>query len=189
MLTENEDVENGIANGTTATVKQIILTKGGEDKIQVITVDGYKVKSIDDKFVERIAVVIKVANKKDVEISLKPIKTQAHIEMPFECVLGTIQMSNAKISATQLTFLMNHATTVHKLQGRSVDELYIANWSYRQNWVYVALSRVRTLAGLYLRTPLDENSNLRPFSQMLTMLQYFRDTKRLRFRTDDYDYS
>ena len=52
--------------------------------------------------------------------------------------------------------LFNIATTGHKLQGISKDNEIVVNWFYGvKNWVYVVLSRVRTLSGLYLFKPLD----------------------------------
>jgi hypothetical protein len=33
-------------------------------------------------------------------------------------------------------------------QGKSVNELVVAEWSKVKNWAYVVLSRVRSLAGL-----------------------------------------
>ena len=49
---------------------------------------------------------------------------------------------------------MNDATTGHKLQGMSKDKLIIVSWSFIPNWIYVVLSRVRTLKGLFLLRPL-----------------------------------
>jgi hypothetical protein len=48
----------------------------------------------------------------------------------------------------------NNATTGHKLQGSSVDSIFVHAWIYEKNY-YVVLSRVRTHKGLYLRHPLD----------------------------------
>lgn len=53
---------------------------------------------------------------------------------------------------------MNDATTGHKLQGISVNELIIVSWSFEENWIYGMLSRVRTLNGLFLLKPLPKNS-------------------------------
>ena len=50
---------------------------------------------------------------------------------------------------------MNNATTGHKLQGSGVECLFVHNWSYVTNWVYVILSHVKTQAGLYLRKPIS----------------------------------
>ena len=58
------------------------------------------------------------------------------------------------VSLTQLPINMNDATTGHKLQGMSKDKLIIVSWSFIPNWIYVVLSRVRTLKGLFLLRPL-----------------------------------
>ena len=50
----------------------------------------------------------------------------------------------------------NIATTVHKLQGVSTDKLVIYSWNYKcANWIYVVLSRVKSLKGLVLCAELD----------------------------------
>ena len=43
-----------------------------------------------------------------------------------------------------------NARTIHKLQGRSLDNVLIHSWDYTGNWIYVALSRVRVMSGLFL---------------------------------------
>lgn len=48
---------------------------------------------------------------------------------PFLKLYIGAQSSDVPITGTQFTFFINHATTVHKLLGRTVDHLYIANWS------------------------------------------------------------
>ena len=55
-----------------------------------------------------------------------------------------------KMKATQLPLLFNNATTGHMLQGKTIEKLFIHNWSYTHNWAYVVLSRVKTIKGLYL---------------------------------------
>ena len=45
----------------------------------------------------------------------------------------------------------NKATTGHKLQGISLNQMVVRSWNYSTpNWIYVVLSRVRTLEGLYI---------------------------------------
>ena len=57
----------------------------------------------------------------------------------------------------QFGVIDNIATTGHKLQGASRDNLVINSWNYScPNWVYVVLSRVRKLKGLVLNVLLDE---------------------------------
>jgi hypothetical protein len=62
---------------------------------------------------------------------------------------------NVRMRCFQLN--VAHARTIHKLQGRSITNLLINVWDYTGNWIYVALSRVRTRKGLFLRLPLDWN--------------------------------
>ena len=58
----------------------------------------------------------------------------------------------------QFPCVLNHATTGHKLQGKTVTNIYVCNWNYTSNWVYVVLSRVKQRKGLFLRTKLDSNT-------------------------------
>ncbi|KAL7525299.1 hypothetical protein ACHAXR_000943 [Thalassiosira sp. AJA248-18] len=52
----------------------------------------------------------------------------------------------------------------------SKNILIVNSWSYGfKNWIYVVLSRVRTLSGLYLCTPLDLN---RQFQVPERLLQF-----------------
>jgi hypothetical protein len=61
------------------------------------------------------------------------------------------------MKGTPLPLLINNATTGHKLQGSGVDNLFVPNWSYVQNWVYGKLSQVKTRAGLFCRNPLSRD--------------------------------
>ena len=56
---------------------------------------------------------------------------------------------------TQFPINVADARTIHKLQGASIDKMVISSWQYGDNWIYVALSRVRELQNLYIRKPLD----------------------------------
>ncbi len=55
------------------------------------------------------------------------------------------------------------ATTGHKLQGMTKKYLIVASLNYSTaNWIYVVLSRVTTLDGLFLLQPLKTNFNPQP---------------------------
>jgi len=49
----------------------------------------------------------------------------------------------------------NCATTGHKLQGKTVENIMVLSWNYKTNWPYVVLSRVKTMAGLWMLQALD----------------------------------
>ena len=60
------------------------------------------------------------------------------------------------MTKTQFPVNSNIATTGHKLQGMTKNILIVQSWNYSfENRVYVVLSRVRTLSGLFLCQKLD----------------------------------
>ena len=61
------------------------------------------------------------------------------------------------MKATQMSTLINNATTRHKLQGKTIEKLFVHNWSYTHNGAYVVLSRVKIIKGLYLRKEISNN--------------------------------
>ena len=84
-------------------------------------------------------------------------------------VSGSLQLMSFPI-------IGNFATTGHKLQGKSMDNLIIAEWRNVQNWAYVVLSWVRTLAGLFLWEPLPEDFSFAPEPEYLSMMEHLRKT-------------
>ena len=63
---------------------------------------------------------------------------------------------NARISHFGVN--SHKATTGHKLQEVSLNRMVVRSWSYTfPNWVYVALSRVRTFEGLFICEKIDES--------------------------------
>ena len=81
------------------------------------------------------------------------------------------------ISMTQFCVIHNIATTGHKLQGVSLDDLVVNSWNYScPNWVYVILSRVRTLAGLVFNVPLDENNDYTPKPELVRWEENIKNT-------------
>ena len=82
----------------------------------------------------------------------EPISSPIKISCKY---LGNLPIKG--INMTQFGVIDNIATTGHKLQGVSLDNLVVISWNYScPNWVYFVLSRVRKLAGLVLNIPLDK---------------------------------
>ncbi len=73
---------------------------------------------------------------------------------------------------------INNATTGHKLQGISKDVIIVASWptkSMFKNWEYGVLSRVRTLAGLYLIKPIDINKSFKPSDELKRYIKHAKE--------------
>ncbi len=72
----------------------------------------------------------------------------------------------------------NNASTGHKLQGMSKDEIIITSWptgglvSIFKNWEYVVLSHVRTLQGLYLVESINMEKSFKPSDQLMSYIEY-----------------
>ena len=86
----------------------------------------------------------------------------------------------------QFPIISNTCTTGHKLQGCTVDSILANDWFYGANWAYVVLSRVRTMAGLYLRKRLTRN--LKKYAKpeaMKRMLKAFADSVQMEMLSDE----
>ena len=87
---------------------------------------------------------------------------------------GKKKCAAVKLTATQVPLISNNATTGHKLQGSSLDSVYVPSWCYDTNWPYVMLSRVRTLGGLYLGQTLDPSKDYSVPVNLSRMLRRLR---------------
>ena len=86
----------------------------------------------------------------------------------------------------QFPVVSNSATTGHKLQGYTALSLLVNSWYYKENWVYVVLSRVREMKNLYLRKPLSYDLTKYEMKQeMLDMIEVFENEILL----DNVDYN
>jgi ATP-dependent DNA helicase PIF1 len=71
--------------------------------------------------------------------------------VPVFPITSTIVIDNKKFERRQLPLVLARATTIHKAQGRSVDNLvYAPTKPFGSGQAYVALSRVTRLQGLHI---------------------------------------
>jgi hypothetical protein len=93
------------------------------------------------------------------------------------CYNPNSKQVNSEIVARilRLPFVPAYALTVHKVQGMTLDQLTFNIWggSFVPGQLYVALSRVKTLEGLYLETPLRKEHVI----ISLEVKKYFGDFK------------
>ena len=63
-----------------------------------------------------------------------------------------------RLKITQFPVNSNIATTGYILQGQTKTRMIVTSWNCRvKTWIYVVLSRVRTLDGLLFVNKLDDN--------------------------------
>ena len=84
------------------------------------------------------------------------------MELPISQFDDDLRLTIGNIFFTQFVVNSIIATTGYKLQGISKDTLIVNSWNYGfANWIYVVLSRVRTLSSLYMCSPLDMNKSFK----------------------------
>ena len=162
MVNDNISVETGLSNGTMAKFVGVELKQGiSFDDLERITIDGYYVWCASTTQINGIQLQLLDGLRSDDEIkicTIKPIdiKAQAHVPIPLE---GKVTKDTPRrwkrCSFRGFPLNIANARTIHKLQGRSLKNEIVNSWNNNENWIYVALSRVRTLKGLYLRRPLE----------------------------------
>jgi hypothetical protein len=184
MINENQDVKNCIANGAMCAFEAVELKEGiTRHDMEKIVIDGYIVWCAHISQIKALKVrMIDGVEDKDenVYVSLEPYTKTALCQFPLS-MDGSINKKTMRfrrrIKLTQFPVVCANARTVHKLQGRSIKNLFINSFSYVGNWVYVALSRVTTIKGLFLRIPLEHAKCKGMSIECLNFHKLFRETK------------
>ena len=92
------------------------------------------------------------------------------VQFPLATDCNNLKIALGNVKVKQIPVNSNIATTGHKLQGMTKDVLIVDCWNYKfANWVYLVLSRVCTLDGLFLYRPLDLD---KPFTVPASLLQF-----------------
>ena len=170
MVNDNIEVHEGIANGTTTEFVKAILKRGA--KLQPMKMFGYWVNSVTVDEVDQLE--LRWQNSPfEGKFRVNAIQGVYKVKFPV-AEMGNEMRVATTIELTQFPVVGNYATTGHKLQGKSLDALLIAEWSKVKNWAYDVLSRVRTLAGLFLEKPIPDNIDFRPHPDYLDMMARLR---------------
>ena len=169
MLVTNEDVPNGHANGTRVILESVVLKNGCTPDIALI--DKRKCFSVEAAFVDHLVCSADGNSSKIFKIEPKTMTCTVKAPLPSSIAGNTKATINFKIELFQFAILSNTATTGHKLQGQTKQNLVISVWSKRRNWNYVALSRVKTRDGLHLVSPLPYTVDFSIHNDLRTMLE------------------
>ena len=156
MITSNEHIKKKRGNGTLCRGLRVQLKEGVQPQWK--NYDGRKVFTVTADDCEYMLCEHWKAEKEGedpVQFKLEPEHDSVVMRLPlFQGKLVSV----GGVKASQFGVNSNIATTGHKLQGMSKDNIVVVSWSTQhKNWIYVVLSRVRTLKGLHLlqRLPLS----------------------------------
>ena len=194
MVVINGDVEHGVANGSRCHIIHVHLKPG-----ETYTKIKFGFVEIPAVRANQIAwATMKHENENMIPrvFNIKPKKNTFFARVPYP---DSMQPGTGKnkvtlkvmMRGTQMPIICNNATTGHKLQGTSIESLFIHASTTVRNWMYVVLSRVKTLKGLYLRKPLDKK-DLAKFNDIPELLKelitLLRQNKlKTAFSDEDYE--
>ena len=183
MYTMNSDVRSGEANGSRVLFQELYLKEGLHPFD--LEIDGGGVTNA--VYASQVhSILVKHENQR-----MKPECFEVKsMQRTFKAkIKDGKKITKHEMRGTQFPLISNTATTGHKLQGSSLMALLVNRWYYGKNWVYVVLSRVRSMAGLYLLQPLLKQLDKYEVDvNMLGMLKRFRETITLTtITTDEYN--
>jgi hypothetical protein len=174
MVNDNIDVKNGIANGTCCQFVKAVLKQGKD--VEAMQVHGYWVNSVDINDVDHIVLRFDVSYDPKFQgtFKLRPRERSFMVSYPMDEGLLGKKSANVNLKLTHFPIIGNFATTGHKLQGKTMANLVIAEWRNIENWAYVVLSRVRTLTGIFLLEALPDSISFAPAPEYLLMMERLR---------------
>ena len=148
MLTQNNDVPQGQANGSRLFVKRIKAIPGKQPHTMKLDCGT----TINALFASQVKSIVLEQENSDIMPQVFEVEAKSWtFKTSLEIADSTIKVS---LRGSQFPIISNSCTTGHKLQGCSLDEILVNDWCYQSNWAYVVLSRVRKMSGLYIRDPL-----------------------------------
>jgi hypothetical protein len=169
MINSNVEKEKNLVKGTLGNFSGVRFKIGCSFHIE--DYNGFKVLAANVFDIDCLFLMLQ-DNKKIVE--LKPEQNTVDISIPS----GSSKMKIKGFKISQFAVNLSLATTGHKLQGMTKDIMILSEVSLVPNWLYVVLSRVTTLQGLFLMTPLTENM-FHPIPQSLQCeLDFLKDLEK-----------
>lgn len=165
MVLEYKDIKQQVVKGVTGKFVGLALKPGRTLREEIWS--GYKVNVIDADEVEH--VVCERYRKDDGDpvrhFTLPTKKFTDQVKLPMNGNRQHITLEELEI--VQFPMNLDEATTGHKLQGMTKSVLEIADYNYGENWIYVAMSRVRTSKGLFLFKRLNRSKHIGPSAALL----------------------
>ena len=137
MLTVNVDVSDGLVNGARGTIEDIIRAPGSNNVTVVLV-------KFDHPRVGNAAIA--KSHYRDQYPSAVPIARH-------EAIFTIGRNKAVEVSRSQFPLLLAWASTIHKVQGLTMDQIVVdmKGQACNASQAYVAFSRVRSLAGLFIK--------------------------------------
>ena len=171
MMNTNDRIEERLANGTPCNGMYIKLKDGCHFQKEMW--EGYMVNTVMVTEVEYVLCAKETDGKKPPEyFKVEPCESLCQVSIPL-----LKNKRTEKIRVTHFPLNCNISTTGHKLQGKTLDSLVVNSWAYgHTHWVYVVLSRVKTLKSLIFNEKLNEDREYPANNDLIRWEQRIKDT-------------
>jgi energy-coupling factor transporter ATP-binding protein EcfA2 len=144
IITENISLPLGLVNGTSGFVFDILFPPGFKNHATV------EEASLNGAFIDRPVILLKLDERFAVP-GISFIENMVGI-VPITARKGTFKVQGASYDVFQLPLRLAFSSTIHKIQGATLENVVINFDKVRQRAVaYTALSRVRSIDRLLIR--------------------------------------
>jgi len=160
--TSNDDVSNKLSNGTMGVLTSIVLLP--QARIRMVALDSLETLTVHAVYASEVEQLVFMHAVKDFQ-QVKAFPSLGPGQFPVCAVTSTRKFNvgaSKPISARVTQFQVGLACvmTGHKLQGQSLEQIILGDLSAMHKygttgWLYVVLSRAKTLEGLYTLVLLD----------------------------------
>ena len=162
MVTTNQDVKKGVANGTLCTLVDVLLKDTAT--IRVVNMSGNNVHSVYAD--EVVCLIFKHSLRTwQNDKSFPSLRTGC---FPLVTITKNVTVPLGKkedtftVRTTLFPCELATVLTGHKMQGQTMNSIVLGNLSARHKfgstgWIYVVLSRVTSLSGLHTLIRLEKN--------------------------------
>jgi len=157
MITTNQDVEDGLVNGTTGILKSVVTRRiNDDDDSEILNPKRLWFDFIDKEIGKKARLNLKFRDYYSHDNIIHTDKRVKKEWTPIEYLESTIKSSERagrmyKIVRIQYPLVPCEAITIHKAQGQTYTMVAVSlEKNMKLALLYVALSRVTTLGGLYL---------------------------------------
>ena len=162
MITKNQNVTKGVANGTIATLNDVVLKENAA--VRVTNLSSQLAYAV---YADEVRCLIFKHSLKTWEND-NSFPSLAEGCFPLATITKKTMVPLGRngetfnVKTTLFPCELANVLTGHKMQGQTLHSVTLGNLSARHKygrtgWIYVVLSRVTTVSGLHLMTPLELN--------------------------------
>lgn len=155
MITANIDIGNRLVNGTLGTIKEIqadVNYNGDPTKLKIVVSIDSGNDSVVCSYINELEQLVKADPSPTTSTTTATLST-ATPESVADEPKPELKPRITKISArvTQIPLILAYSLSIHKIQGQTLERAVMSlDECFSPSQIYVALSRVKSVEGLYL---------------------------------------